>query len=295
MPVTTDDRPRPARLTAPNLKRGARLLRVRVVEPGQLPVGVESRVQGATDPAQLLQLGGGPGSAPPSPATPSAPASGNPPSKHPASTSTSASTTSATPTPPGSSPAAQTSNPSWTAWATPKSKPPRNTSTPSPTPTNATSTPSPASKNSPSTAAFHSMAASVDEGIDATATKAMQGLHPGSATSPIPPTSKRVPGIRGGSPGVALVDLSEAAPPTARAGSVPTPIQNVNGAGARPLLSSVSCPISKARYEAAIDASQPLSRSSLTNANSPVTTASQAKITTTVRRSPRERQVGNAQ
>ena len=91
-----------------------------------------------------------PRSAPPSPATPSAPASGNPPSKPPASASTSASTTSATPTPPGSSPAAPTSSPSWTAWATPKSKPPRNTSTPSPTPTNATSTPSPASKNSTS-------------------------------------------------------------------------------------------------------------------------------------------------
>ena len=68
------------------------------------------------------------------------------------SASTSASTTSATPTPPGSSPAAPTSNPSWTAWATPKSKPPRNTSTPSPTPTNATSTPSPASKARPSDA-----------------------------------------------------------------------------------------------------------------------------------------------
>ena len=48
---------------------------------------------------------------------------------------TSGSTTSATPTPPGCSPAAPTSNPSWTAWATPRSPPPRNTSTPSPTPT----------------------------------------------------------------------------------------------------------------------------------------------------------------
>ena len=90
-----------------------------------------------------------PRSAPPSPGTPSAPASGNPPSPPPASASTSASTTSATPTPPGSSPAAPTSNRSWTAWATPKSKPPRNTSTPSPTPTNATSTPSPAPKDGP--------------------------------------------------------------------------------------------------------------------------------------------------
>ena len=53
----------------------------------------------------------------------------------PASTSTSASTTCATPTPPGCSPAAPTSSPSWTAWATPRSRPPRNTSTPSPTPT----------------------------------------------------------------------------------------------------------------------------------------------------------------
>jgi len=78
----------------------------------------------------------------PSRATPSAPASGYPPSKPPASTSTSASTTSATPTPPGSSQAAPTSNPSWTAWATPKSSPPRNTYTPSPTPTPRTSTPS---------------------------------------------------------------------------------------------------------------------------------------------------------
>ena len=60
--------------------------------------------------------------------------------------STSASTTSATPTPPGCWPAAPTSSPSWTAWATPRSKPPRNTSTPSPTPTNATSTPSRACK-----------------------------------------------------------------------------------------------------------------------------------------------------
>ena len=64
-----------------------------------------------------------------------------------ASTSTSASTTSATPTPPGSSPAAPTSSPSWTAWATPRSPPPRNTSTPSPTPTPRTSTPSTASGN----------------------------------------------------------------------------------------------------------------------------------------------------
>ena len=83
-----------------------------------------------------------PATAPRSPATPSAPASGCPPSKPPASTSTSASTTSATPTPPGSSPAAPTSSPSWTAWATPRSPPPRNTSTPSPTPTPRTSTPS---------------------------------------------------------------------------------------------------------------------------------------------------------
>ena len=59
----------------------------------------------------------------------------------PASTSTSASTTSATPTPPGSSPAAPTSSPSWTGWATPRSPPPRSTSTPSPTPTPRTSTP----------------------------------------------------------------------------------------------------------------------------------------------------------
>jgi integrase len=47
----------------------------------------------------------------------------------------SASTTCATPKPPGCSPAAPTSRPSWTASATPRSKPPRNTSTPSPTPT----------------------------------------------------------------------------------------------------------------------------------------------------------------
>ena len=50
------------------------------------------------------------------------------------------STTCATPTPPGCSPAAPTSSPSWTAWATPRSRPPRSTSTPSPTPTRRTST-----------------------------------------------------------------------------------------------------------------------------------------------------------
>ena len=80
--------------------------------------------------------------APRSPATPSAPASGSPPSKPAASTSPSACTTSATPTPPGSSPKDPTSSPSWNAWATPRSKPPRNTSTPSPKPTRRTSTPS---------------------------------------------------------------------------------------------------------------------------------------------------------
>ncbi len=48
-------------------------------------------------------------------------------------------------TPPGSSPAAPTSSPSWTAWATPRSAPPRNTSTPSPTRTPRTLMPSTAS------------------------------------------------------------------------------------------------------------------------------------------------------
>src|SRR3954453_17229742 len=75
----------------------------------------------------------------PSRGTPTAPGSGYPPSERPASTSTSASTTPATPTPPGSSPAALTSNPSLTAWATPRSPPPRNTFMPSPTPTPSTS------------------------------------------------------------------------------------------------------------------------------------------------------------
>ena len=88
-----------------------------------------------------------PATAPPSPGTPSAPGSGDPPSPPPGSTSTSASTTSATPTPPGSSPAAPTSSPSWTAWVTPRSPPPRSTSTPSPTPTTRTSPPSTASAN----------------------------------------------------------------------------------------------------------------------------------------------------
>ena len=74
--------------------------------------------------------------------TPSAPASGCPPYEPPASASTSASTICAMPTPPGSSPEAPTSNPSWTAWVTPRSPPPRSTSTPSPTPTPRTSTPS---------------------------------------------------------------------------------------------------------------------------------------------------------
>ena len=81
----------------------------------------------------------------PSPAPPSAPASGYPPSKPPASTSTCAGTTYATPTPPGSSPAAPTSKPSWTASATPSSPPPSNTSTPCPTPTTPPSPHSPAS------------------------------------------------------------------------------------------------------------------------------------------------------
>ena len=60
--------------------------------------------------------------APRSPATPSAPASGCPPSRPP--TSTSASTTCARPTPPGYWPEEPTSSPSWTAWATPRSRPP---------------------------------------------------------------------------------------------------------------------------------------------------------------------------
>ena len=72
--------------------------------------------------------------------TPSAPGPGSPPSTPAGSTSRSGSTTCATPTPPGCSPAEPTSPPSWNAWATPRSRPPRNTSTPSPTPTNATST-----------------------------------------------------------------------------------------------------------------------------------------------------------
>ena len=78
--------------------------------------------------------------------------------------------------------------------------------------------------------------------------------------------------------------ISARTPPTARAGSVPTPIQNVSGAGAGPLLVSVSCPISKARADAAMDASPPLSSSSLINATSPAATASQARAATTVRR-----------
>ena len=83
-----------------------------------------------------------PATAPPSPGTPSAPGSGDPPSPPPGSTSTYASTTCATPTPPGCSPAAPTSSPSWTAWVTPRSPPPRSTSTPCPTPTPRTSPPS---------------------------------------------------------------------------------------------------------------------------------------------------------
>ena len=86
-----------------------------------------------------------PATAPPSPGTPSAPGSGDPPSRRPGSTSTSASTTSATPTPPGCSPAAPTSSPSWTAWVMPRSPPPRSTCTPCPTPTTRTSPPSTAS------------------------------------------------------------------------------------------------------------------------------------------------------
>ena len=79
-------------------------------------------------------------------ATPSAPGSGSPPSRPAASTSVSASTICATPTRPGCSPAGRTSSPSWNGWATPRSRPPRNTSTPSPTPTSATSTRSRASR-----------------------------------------------------------------------------------------------------------------------------------------------------
>ena len=76
------------------------------------------------------------------PAPGSANKSGNPPSTPQDSHSTSASTTYATPTHPGYSPAAPTSKPSKTAWATPDSPPPSNTCTPSPTPTTPPSQPS---------------------------------------------------------------------------------------------------------------------------------------------------------
>jgi hypothetical protein len=61
---------------------------------------------------------------PRSPATPSAPASGYPPYEPSASAGSPGSTTSTGLTHPGCWPAAPTSAPSWTRWATPNSKPP---------------------------------------------------------------------------------------------------------------------------------------------------------------------------
>ena len=103
------------------------------------------RLTSPTDASGPVTCCSPPATAPRSRGTPSAPGSGDPPSPRPGSTSTSASTTCATPTPPGCSPAAPTSSPSWTAWVMLRSPPPRSTSTPSPTPTPRTSPPSTAS------------------------------------------------------------------------------------------------------------------------------------------------------
>ena len=70
--------------------------------------------------------------------TPSAPGSGSPRSPPPVSGSRCGCMTSGTRTPPGCSPAAPTSPPSWTASVTPTSRPPRSTSTRPRTPTRRT-------------------------------------------------------------------------------------------------------------------------------------------------------------